>query len=304
MSKHDLAFMVNNKNKEKYIEVACNSILKQECEPFLAVLSDNGSTDNSKAIMDDLASKYDGPHKVLRLDVPQPQEHDGMPGLNAHIDWDMEQFDCPYVIQLSGDDYSLQGRAAKVLAAFRENEPSMVLTGQYTVDQDMNYVAETGYPLMDSWVKIEDMFPKYVGGSCSQAWTREFYYKMGGIKGCLGSSDVLMPFLSVLDKGCWFIQERLQCYRKVLGPNNTGLESIFFDIPEDDLPRRKQMEELIHFQVIVGLYEVLGKMYEAKLETRPAEEALSIAISDRAASLVRCRKDLSFMKVPPLPFKT
>jgi hypothetical protein len=215
----------------------------------------------------------------------------------------MEQFDCPYIIQLSGDDYSLQGRAAKTLEAFRTQDPSMVLTGQYTVDEEMKYVAETGYPLMDSWVKIEDVFPKYVGGSCSQAWSREFYYKIQGIKGCLGSSDVLMPFLSVLYKGCYYLNERLQCYRKVLGPDNTGLESVMFAIPEEDKAGRKQLEELIHFQVIVGLYEVLGKMYEAKLETRPAEEALSLAISDRAASLVRCRKDLSLMRVPPLPFK-
>lgn len=298
-----LAFMLNNKNKEKYVRIAARSILYQKCEPFLAVLSDNNSTDASKAILDEEASKYDGPHKVVRLNCP-PFKSDGMPGLNEHIDWVMDQIDADWIIQLSGDDYSLETRAQSTLKAFRDNDPSMVLTAQYTVSETMQYVAETGYPHTDGWVLLQDVITKFVGGSCSQAWTREFYNKMGGIKGCLGSSDILMPFLSVLHKGCYYINERLQCYRKVLGPDNTGLESIFFAIPEDKKEERLQVEELMHFQVIVGFYEVLGKMYEAKLESRPAEEALSLVLSDRAASLVRCRKELSLLRVPPLSFKT
>lgn len=301
--KHELAFMVNNKNKERFIGAAATSILKQECEPFLAVLSDNNSTDNSKAILNELADKYDGPHTVLRLDLP-PQDCDGMPGLNAHIDYCMTQFDCPFVIQLSGDDYSLPKRAQRTLDVFRSLDPAMVLTGQFTCDEKGFYLSETAWPLTDSWVKVEEMFPKFIGGSTSQAWTREFYEKIGGIKGCLGSSDVLMPLLACLHKGAYYIQERLQCYRKVLGPNNTGLESIYFDIPETDTNARLQMEELIHFQVIVGLYELLGKMHDNGLSRREAEEALSIAISDRCASLVQCRKKLSLAKLPPLSFKT
>ena len=299
---HDLAFMLNTYNKAPYTKVAVRSILYQKCEPFLAVLSDHGSTDGTREILDEEVSKYDGPHKVLRLNKP-PSQWNGMPALNDHIDWCMEQMDCPYVIQLSGDDYSLETRAQRTLDAFRAHDPSMVLTAQYTVDQEMKYISETGYPVVDGWVKVEDVIAKYVGGSCSQAWSREFHSKMKGLRGCLGSSDILMPFLAVLHKGAYYINDRLQCYRKVLGPDNTGLESVYFAVPESDVNARKQWEELIHFQVIVGLYEVLGKMYEMKLETRPAEEALSVAISDRAASLVRCRKDLSFMRVPPLPFK-
>ena len=301
--KHELAFMVNNKNKERFIGAAAESILKQECEPFLAVLSDNNSTDASKAILNDLADKYDGPHTVLRLDLP-PQDSDGMPGLNAHIDYCMEQFDCPYIIQLSGDDYSLPRRAQRTLDAFRSQDPSMVLTGQYTCDETGHYVSETPYPHTDGWVAVKDMFPQYVGGSSSQAWTREFYEKIGGIKGCLGSSDVLMPLLACLHKGAYFIHERLQCYRKVLGPDNTGLENIYFAIPEADTGARQQVEELMHFQVAVGLYELLGKMQDAKLSRRDAEEALSLALSDRCASLVNCRKRLSLAKLPPLLFKT
>lgn len=297
--------MVNNRNKERFIQVAARSILYQKCEPFLAVLSDNNSTDASKAILDEEASKYDGPHKVLRLDCPV-FEHDGMPGLNAHMDWVMEQLpdSIEWIIQLSGDDYSLETRAQRTLDAFRAHDPSMVLTAQYTVDQEMKYLAETGFPHVDGWVLVQDVISKFVGGSCSQAWSRDFYYKMGGVKGCLGSPDILMPLLSILHKGCWYIHERLQCYRKVLGPDNTGLESVFFAIPEENKAERLQLEELIHFQVAVGLYEVLGKMYEAGLQTREAEEALSLAISDRAASLVRTRKELSLRRVPPRPFKT
>lgn len=303
MPKHELAFMVNNKNKERFIGAAATSILKQECEPFLAVLSDNNSTDSSKAILDDLADKYDGPHTVLRLDLP-PQDCDGMPGLNAHIDYCMQQFDYPYIIQLSGDDYSLPKRAQRTLDAFRANDPAMVLTGQYTCDEGGFYLSETAWPPADGWVKVEDIFPKYVGGSSSQAWSREFYEKIGGIKGCLGSSDILMPMLACLHKGAYFIHERLQCYRKVLGPNNTGLENIYFNIPEAEVGARLQMEELIHFQVAIGLYELLEKMNESKLVRRDAEEALSLAVSDRCASLVRCRKELSLKKLPPLAFKT
>lgn len=299
-----VCFALNNRNKVKYCPVAIGSILTQKTSiPFEVILSDQGSTDGSKEVMNEIVSKYDGPLKVRRLDMPDPN-YPGMHGMNLHFDYIMENTDADVVLQLSADDYALPDRVEKVVEAFEQHNPSMVLNGMYYVDEEMKYLAESAWPDKDGWCVLEEMFAKYVGGSGAQAWTSAFYKKMQGLGGQIGSQDVVMPFLAVLDKGCYYIHKRMHCYRKVSSLDNTGLEGVLNAIPETDVAHRLQTAELIHFQVIGGLYTCLKK---ASLFVNPIPEKVSYtlanAILDRSASWTNVREQLSLRRIPPLPFR-
>lgn len=301
-----LAFILHARDKVKHVRAACRSMLLQDSpRPIEIIFSDQGSTDGTLGILEDEARRYGGPHAVHVVRCPHVDLR-GMGGLNAHITWSMGQTDADFILQLSADDYALPRRAILTWEAFEAHKPSMVLTGMYYVrEADGAYEGESAWPdasVGDSWCKLEEMFSKYVGGSASQAWTHEFFDKIGGLDG-LGSQDVVMPFLACLDKGAWYIYERLHAYRRCVGVENTGLQSVLEAHPKGS-PEHLQVEELIHFQVLTGLYDTLAKMDAAGLRTPEAEALLAQNILDRAAGWNAARVRLSLRQIPPLSFKT
>jgi hypothetical protein len=296
-----IAHLLTARDKVRYVGDAVKSMFMQTYKPLEILLSDQGSVDGTGAVMDDLARTYGGPHTVRRLQCPVVAPR-GMPGLNEHINWAMTQTDADVVVSLSADDYDLAQRVELVAAAFEVHKPSMVLGGMYYVSEKMEYQGETPWPQEDGWCKVEEMFPKLVGGSTIQSWSAEFFHKVGGLSG-VGSPDVVLPLLACLDKGAWYSHTRAHCYRRVIGPQNTGLESIWGAHPENS-PQRLQLEELMHFQVMAGHYATLAKMYAAGLRREDAVQALASAILDRSASWVNTRQKMSFAQVPPIPFKT
>ena len=296
-----VAYLLTARDKVRYVGDAVKSMFAQTYRPLEILLSDHGSVDGTNLVLDDLKRTYSGPHTVRRLNCPHTSIR-GMPGLNAHITWAMTQTDADVVFSLSADDYDLAQRVELGVAAFVAYKPSMVLGGMYYVNEKMEYLGENPWPVEDGWCKVEEMYPKFVGGSTIQSWTHEFFDKVGGLNG-VGSPDVVLPLLACLDKGAYYVHARAHCYRKVIGEGNTGLESVWGAFPAES-PRRLQIEELIHFQVMAGHYATLTKMEAAGLRTEVAINALAAAILDRAASWVNIRQKMSFDGVPPISFKT
>jgi len=294
------ALLLTTRNKVRWTTDAVRSMFAQVGPPIELILSDSGSVDGTRELLDELAQRYNGPHKVRRLNCPCASAP-GMSGLNAHITWAMTQTDAEVVMSLSGDDYDLAQRSELVIKAYEEFSPSMVLGGMYYVNEKMEYLGENAWPQADGWCKLEEMFPKLVGGSTIQSWSREFFDKIGGLEG-IGSPDVVLPFLACLDKGAYYVHARAHCYRKVKGLQNTGLESVYDCFPEN-APERLQIEEHMHFQVLSGHYTTLAKMDAAGLRTDEAVPLLANAILDRSAAWVATRQKMTFAGIPPTPFR-
>lgn len=297
------ALILHNRNKVRYVADAVKSMFAQVGPPIELILSDNGSEDGSKTLLDDLARSYNGPHKVRRIDCPY-NGMAGMAGLNHHINWSMTQTDADVIMSLAGDDYDLAQRSELTIKAFEEHNPSMVLVAMYYVDEQKRYEGETPFIDVkdgDRWTTLEDMTVNMMGGSTIQAWSREFFDTVGPMEG-VGSIDVAWPFLGVLLKGVWGVATRAHCYRRVVGVGNTGLESVLKAYPEGD-SRRLQVEELIHFQVMSGHYFTLDRMNKLGLTTDVSINALARCILDRSASWSNVRTRMSFGKIPPIPFK-
>lgn len=296
-----LALLLTTRDKVIHTQAAVKSMFMQVGEPLEILLSDSGSTDGTKAILDDMARSYNGPHTVRRLDCPVPNGP-GMGGLNIHVNWAVTQTDADVIMQLSGDDYDLAQRAQLTRAAFEAHSPSMVLCSQYYVNEKMEYVGETPFAEEDRWCNLEDMTVRLVGGSTCQAWTHEFWEKVGPMEG-IASMDVVLPPLAVLHKGAYLLKTRAHCYRQVNSLSNTGLQGVHACY-EPGSPPQLQLEELMHFQVASGWYQVLGKMDRAGLRTEEATVTLANAIFDRMSGWVRARLQMTQDKIPPLAFKT
>ena len=296
-----LALLLITRNKVIHTAAAVTSMFMQKGEPIELLLSDSGSDDGTVAILDDMARSYNGPHKVRRLDCPCAQAP-GMLGMNQHLSWAVTQTDADVIMQLSGDDYDLAGRAQATREAFEAHKPSMVLVSQYYVSQAMEYQGETPHATEDRWCDLLDMTQKLIGGSTCQAWTQDFWHRVIKKMDCLASMDVVMPPLAVMDKGAWLVAARLHAYRKVHSEQNTGLEGVYYSFEEGD-PRRAQLAELMHFQVASGWREVIAKMDAAGLRKDEYTPILYNAFVDRAMSWVTTRIQMSLDGLPPLPFK-
>jgi len=204
-------------------------------------------------------------------------------------------------MQLSADDYDLAQRSELTIKAFEEFNPSMVLGSMYYVNDGKQYIGETPHADEDRWCTLEDMTKNLIGGSTCQAWTREFWNKIKPLTG-VGSPDVILPYLAVLDKGAYLLKTRMHCYRQVHYTANTGLEGVWNSFPQGD-PRRLQIEELMHFQVASGYFTIIEKMQAAGWRTDATALPLANAILDRAVSWCNTRSRMSFEHIAPIPFK-
>jgi len=295
-----VCFAVPVRDKCKHLRRTVDSVLKQSYSPMEILFSDQGSVDGSYEELVRLTSTYDGPNtvRILRCPVLEPR---GMAGLNEHLNWIHNQTDAEIFVNSAADDMSLPERTAKVIRAFEEFDPAMVLNGMFFANPDGKYDGETGYPTEDGWVRADEVYTRYIGGSTPQSWTRAFYEKVEGLQG-IGSPDMVLPFLACLDKGAYYLNERLHIYIKHTDSGNTGLEGVYRAAKTDD--ERLQLEELMHFQVSVGMFTAANKAKAAGLMTVEGTNAIVTGIIDRAASWQNCRHKMTLLKVPPISFKT
>lgn len=290
------------RNKARTLRRTVNAVLAQDCEPIEILLSDQMSTDGSWEILQDIASKYDGRHKLRIMRCPEV-EYAGMAGLNVHLNWQHNQTDAEVFISSAADDMPLKERAKLTIEAFKEHGAEMVLTAQFFLDEDgerLVYAGETGWPDADGWVNFAEVYDRAIGGSTTQSWTRKFYEQIGGLQG-LGSPDMVMPFIAAAMGKCWYIHKRLHAYVKIADADNTGLEGVMRACKsEDDILR---IEELCHMQVSCGLFTAAQKLSETGAATIETQNALVTAIVDRAASWQRCRQRMALRKLQPMAIK-
>lgn len=96
-------------NQEKYIREALEGAFAQTYEPLEIILSDDCSTDRTFEIMEEMAVKYEGPHK-LRLN-----RNIRNLGICRHIHAVMELIRTDFVVVAGGDDISESARTSELV---------------------------------------------------------------------------------------------------------------------------------------------------------------------------------------------
>lgn len=293
-------------NKAFFVEHTVRSVLNQTYEGFEILLSDQGSTDDSLRILHRLAADYHGPNTVRVVQCPHTQKK-GLAGFNIHLNWLATQTDADLFIIVSADDLCHPDRVKRTVEVYNEYKPSLIGTRMQFLKPDMSYegttvfafdVEPSGQQTGSRFVTAKEHLTRLVGGSCSMAWDREFYEKVGGLDGHT-ICDVYLPFLACLDRGFYYINEDLFAYIRHPNTDNAGLggQMLAAQTEADKL----QINELSNYQVISTLYKAGRKavtLFPDKWAGEPCETLFN-DITNRTNDWVNCRDLLNEIGMQP-----
>jgi len=280
-----------------HLERCVRSAFAQAGAPLEIVLSDQGSKDGTREILERLAGEYAGPHRVRVLDCPKTARR-GMAGMNDHLSWLHEVLDADIIIPSASDDYAEPDRAAVLLEAFERTGASMVGAAMRFEDPSgIVPVGRTGFA-REGWVTVEDVVDRKVGGSSAPAWRRELWNRVLPLPD-VGGNDVWLPAMACVLGGFWFVDRPLYTYVHHADPANTGLEGVIRALPEAE---RAPVDEHRFFQT-AGCYQwVLRAMARLGLGSLEERDWIRLAAQAHYEAWLDVRTRMTLEGVAPRPF--
>lgn len=262
------------------------------------IFSDQGSKDGTLEILKRARDADKGRNNITILECPLTDPK-GMYGLNTHMNWIIENTDYDLYIMTAADDWTHPERNERVIKAYEEHKPDVVLTSMQFLEDDGEVAGVTFFPESDGLLDPIYCLEKLIGGSTSHAWTKEFWQHAQPIDP-ISSYDGYLVFLASLRKGAYMICDPLHAYIRHKDVNNTGLEGVYRASSELD---QKRIEELMHFQVLSGFATALNKYEEWGINNDAAKIALYEQIIGRSVSWAKSRTELTIKRIPPMGLK-
>lgn len=203
------SFVILAYNQEKYISEALQSALSQKCPPLEIIVSDDCSTDNTYKIINDTASKYSGPHKIIL------NRNEKNIGINNHINKIIGLCSRDIIIPAAGDDISNDNRSSELITNF-ENNNSLLVHSDYTaIDALGNEVEkENKTPLFYRETTPEiaaTSFALFVGATV--AWHKDLFSKYGPLPNNPAYEDLVLGFRAALEDRISYVDKKLVQYR-------------------------------------------------------------------------------------------
>ncbi len=122
-------------NAEKFIRRSIESVLSQSCPEFELVIVDDGSIDNTAAI---IASYQDSRIRLLRLESNT--------GIVTALNVGLEACRGIYVARMDADDICLEGRLTQQ-CDYLDSHPDVVAVGSAVINfNEAGHLVEIGYP--------------------------------------------------------------------------------------------------------------------------------------------------------------
>jgi glycosyltransferase involved in cell wall biosynthesis len=199
-------------NQEKYIREAVEGAFSQTYSPLEIILSDDCSTDRTLDIMQEMASKYKGPHKIYI------NSNESKLGLSSHINREIKIANGSLIVAAAGDDISFSTRVSKLTSLWtKRGKPSGILYSKYqTIDSESNLLDDKSICEDTSSLTIQDFVSRFnpgiVGGS--QAWTKDLIVKFGPLPHGLFCEDAVFAFRAKLYGQVLFCDQELLKYRR------------------------------------------------------------------------------------------
>lgn len=161
-----VSIYITNYNYEKYIKQAISSVLEQSHQAFELFIIDDGSTDNSKEIIESFSD-----HPKITI-IYQKNK-----GLNITNNIALRLSTGKYIMRLDADDY-LKSNALEMMVSKLESdgELGMVFPDYYLVDAENNVTAEIKRHNFNDEVTLLDQ-PAH--GACTMI-RRSFLNAVGG----------------------------------------------------------------------------------------------------------------------------
>lgn len=295
-----VSFIVPARNKAQYVAETVKTVLAQTYSPMEIILSDQGSTDDTFAIMKQLADEYKGPNTVRVVQCPDT-EFKGMAGLNRHLNWLHEEvITGDLVIMCSADDMNHPDRVKFTVEAFETHNPSYIGTCVQYLNADMSFngeiTARSGEQV-DGFIDPLENINGMVGSSASSAWARDLYKKYGPLEG-VESQDITLPFFGSIERGLYYIATPLHAYVRRADPDNTGMEGVVRSAKTKD--EEHALVEVCNYHFASIFMTLLRRVQEMKINlTQPMFEALANKLIYATSIWTLSRDNLTLLRIEP-----
>ena len=170
IDKKRVTFALFAYNQEKYIRQAIEGAFSQTYEPLEIILSDDYSSDKTFEIIDEMAAKYVGPHRVI---ARQSQSNRG---LVKHIRDVVEISTGHIVVVAAGDDISFSQRTT-ALVSLIEKEGSEFAASNYChigVDGEIKDESISNDYSTNYICKVINADPNYFANGATAAYKKSF----------------------------------------------------------------------------------------------------------------------------------
>ncbi|MGL4766901.1 MAG: glycosyltransferase [Formosimonas sp.] len=231
-----VSFLLLAYNQASYIRQACEAALNQEGEPIEIIFSDDASTDDTFAIMQEVAQAYTGPHHiVLNRNIVNL-------GLIPHVNHVVGLSTGDILIFAAGDDISLKHRTQATLQKFAQN-PHLVLvhSSRQDIDEQGNLLGITPPPLQHSPMALNTLACQYgiiIGATA--AYRRSVFDTFKEITYFNAYEDLVLAFRAALMNGLdgsSYEAEPFVWYRLT----KQGISQAIFHSHTDEIVHRKTL---------------------------------------------------------------
>lgn len=211
-----VSFFVLGYNQEDYIKSAIEGAFSQTYSPLEIVLSDDGSSDRTFEIMTEMASAYDGPHRIV-LNKNSPNR-----GIVGNVNELMRLSTGEFVIKNDGDDVSTPDRAEKLVACWlaSNRKSKLVFSATLSIDENGKVIeqqqSDKSIPeiLREKPTALDIVSNDLHARGATTGWSRELYDIFGPILETAVVEDNVIPFRASLLGDISYVDEALVYHRE------------------------------------------------------------------------------------------
>ena len=205
-----ITFMILGYNQEQYIGEAVTGAFSQTYSPLEIILSDDCSGDRTFEIMEEMAGRYGGEHRI-RLNRNESNR-----GLGGHIDRLMELARGELIVVAAGDDISLPERVERTWQAYVDSggKAKSIYSSLLVIDENGERKETVGKPPYESGHDIKAYLAAGTVHGCSHAWHRRVFDIFGPMLPGTVCEDRVIPFRSLMLGEIRYIDEPLVLYRR------------------------------------------------------------------------------------------
>jgi glycosyltransferase involved in cell wall biosynthesis len=196
-------------NQEKFIREAVDGAFSQTYSPLEIILSDDCSADRTFEIMKEMATHYQGPHRIVL------NKNSKNVGLANHINNVADLTNGEWIVMAAGDDVSLSERVEKLIECLNESKASCVFSDLLNMDVSGNVngfyfgVNQPAPPTLQTILKSCSCW--VLGGS--SCYSVKLLKEFPRIDERVICEDNVLPFRACLAQGVVYLDKVLVRYR-------------------------------------------------------------------------------------------
>lgn len=187
--KEKIDILLATYNGEKYLKEQIDSILNQTYKNINLIISDDGSTDNTVKILEELEKK----DNRIKLFVQSKNL-----GVVKNIEFLLKQIESDYYMLSDQDDIWLPEKVEKSIQKLKEENADLVFGDLEVVDKDLNTI----YPSFGDFMLLNKKIKKYIN-------SKKLNYLYNCVTGCtiLAKKSTLEKILPLPDNSKYLIHD-------------------------------------------------------------------------------------------------